>query len=540
MENLSQKRKISIMIAIMAAMFFAAINQTIVGTALPRIIAILGGMEYYTWVMTIYMLTSTIATVLVGKLSDIYGRKPFILTGIVVFMIGAFLCGTSADIFQLIIYRGVQGLGAGIIMATSFTAIGDLFSPRERGKWAGLMSSVFALSSVLGPALGGYIVDHMNWYWVYWIFLPLGIVAFVMILILFPKVERNKAESIDYWGSLFLTLTIVPLLLAFSWAGSKYDWASTEIISLFAGTVVALVIFLMIETRVKTPVLPLSLFKNGIVTLSNVIGFILNAGMMGAIMYIPFFTQGVLGISPTYSGYITMPMMLSMLVASTLSGQFMTKTGKYKKLALLGMVLLIAGMLMMHYMDSALMAILSMIVFGLGLGPAMSVFSLVIQNAVAPTQLGVVTASNQLFRNLGGTIGVAIMGTLMNHGITSRFKDQAASGQGVDLSKFDPAVQEQLAAFQNPQVLLNQPKLEEAINQAPAQMHDLLLKMVDNLKDALSHSLGIIFLYGAALLLIGFILTFFLKEIPLRTSNKGKTKSEPQKMAEDKAEPTTV
>jgi len=539
LEHLSQKRKISIMIAIMAAMFFAAINQTIVGTALPRIIAILGGMEYYTWVMTIYMLTSTIATVLVGKLSDIYGRKPFILTGIVVFMIGAFLCGTSADIFQLIIYRGVQGLGAGIIMATSFTAIGDLFSPRERGKWAGLMSSVFALSSVLGPALGGYIVDHMNWYWVYWIFLPLGIVAFAMILILFPKVERNQSESIDYWGSLFLTLTIVPLLLAFSWAGSKYDWGSSEIISLFAGTVVALVIFLIIETKVKTPVLPLSLFKNGIVTLSNVIGFILNAGMMGAIMYIPFFTQGVLGISPTYSGYITMPMMLSMLVASTLSGQYMTKTGKYKKLALFGMILLIAGMLMMHYMDSALMAILSMIVFGLGLGPAMSVFSLVIQNAVAPTQLGVVTASNQLFRNLGGTIGVAIMGTLMNHGITSRFKDQAATGQGVDLSKFDPAVQEQLAAFQNPQVLLNQPKLEEAINQAPAQMHDLLLKMVDNLKDALSHSLGIIFLYGAALLLIGFILTFFLKEIPLRTSI-GKSKPEPQKMAGDKAEPSTT
>lgn len=523
------------MIAIMAAMFFAAINQTIVGTALPRIIAILGGMEYYTWVMTIYMLTSTIATILVGKLSDIYGRKPFILAGIVIFMIGAFLCGLSNDIFQLITYRGIQGIGAGIIMATAFTAIGDLFSPRERGRWAGLMSSVFALSSVIGPALGGYIVDHMNWHWVYWIFLPLGIVAFLMILILFPKVERNKSESIDYFGSLFLTLTIVPLLLAFSWAGSKYAWGSSQILGLFAATIVALLIFLFVETKVKTPVLPLSLFKNGIVTISNIIGFILNAGMMGAIMYMPFFTQGVLGISPTYSGYITMPMMLSMLVASTLSGQYMTKTGKYKKLAIFGMLLLVGGMVMMHYMDNVTIAIASMIVFGLGLGPAMSVFSLVIQNAVLPTQLGVVTASNQLFRNLGGTIGIAIMGTLMNHGIKTSLQDQVTSGQGVDLTKFDPSVAEKLVAFQNPQVLLNQPKLVETINQAPSEMKDILLKLVDNLKDALSHSLGLVFLYGAALLVVGFILTFFLKEIPLRTS-VGKQQAEPKDKHKDSKE----
>lgn len=215
MEELSHKRKVTIMVAIVTAMFFAAINQTIVSTAMPRIIAILGGMDYYTWVINIYMLTSTIATVLVGKLSDIYGRKPFILTGIVLFMIGALLTGFSKDIFQLITYRGIQGVGAGIIMSSVFTAVGDLFAPRERGKWTGVMMAAFGFSSVLGPTLGGWLVDHLEWKWLFWIFLPLGIVAFFMILMLFPKVERKPSESIDYLGSLFLTLTIVPPPLRF-------------------------------------------------------------------------------------------------------------------------------------------------------------------------------------------------------------------------------------------------------------------------------------------------------------------------------------
>ncbi|MDF2718721.1 MAG: transporter, partial [Paenibacillus sp.] len=209
MEHLSHKRKLTIMVAIIAAMFFAAINQTIVSTAMPRIIAILGGMDYYTWVITIYMLTSTISTVLVGKLSDIYGRKPFMLAGIVFFIVGAFLTGLSKDIFQLITYRGIQGIGAGIIMASAFTAVGDLFSPRERGKWTGVMMAVFGFSSVIGPTLGGWIVDHMDWEWVFWIFLPVGVVAFILIMALFPKVDKKQSESIDYLGSLFLTLTIV-------------------------------------------------------------------------------------------------------------------------------------------------------------------------------------------------------------------------------------------------------------------------------------------------------------------------------------------
>ncbi|MFM9329512.1 MDR family MFS transporter [Paenibacillus mesotrionivorans] len=526
MEELSHKRKLSIMIAIIGAMFFSAINQTIVSTAMPRIIAILGGMEYYTWVITIYMLTSTIATVLVGKLSDIYGRKPFILSGIVFFMIGAFLSGFSKDIFQLITYRGIQGIGAGIIMSSAFTAVGDLFSPRERGKWTGVMMAVFGFSSVLGPTLGGWLVDNMPWKWLFWIFLPLGIVAFIMILALFPKVPRKESESIDYWGSLFLTLTIVPLLLGFSWAGTKYAWGSAQTIGLFAAAAVFLLIFILVEMRAKSPVLPLSLFRNDIVTLSNVIGFIMNAGMMGALIYLPFFVQGVEGISPTYSGYVTMPMSLAMVFVSAMTGRMITKTGKYKKFAVLGFPIMVAGMLIMAYMDSVWMAVIAMIVFGAGLGLGMPVFSLTVQNAVKPNELGVATASSQLFRNMGGTIGVAVMGTIMTTSLKNHMQSAAAatgsSGTAniANLASANPKLAASLKDLQGPQALLDQPKLKELMASLPADIQPVIQHMVDMLKDSLSSALTTVFLSGTALLVLALVLTFFIREIPLRTSNK--------------------
>ena len=522
MEHLSYKRKVTIMIAIIAAMFFSAINQTIVSTAMPRIIAVLNGMEHYTWVITIYMLTSTISTVLVGKLSDIYGRKPFILTGIVLFVIGAFLTGFSQDIYQLITYRGIQGVGAGIIMSSAFTAVGDLFAPRERGKWTGIMMSVFGFSSVLGPALGGFIVDHMEWQWVFWIFLPLGIVAFIMILTMFPKTERRASESIDYLGALFLTLTIVPLLLGFSLADTKdtLGWGSPTIIGLFAAAVVCCLIFVLVELRVKSPILPMSLFRNDIVTISNVIGFIMNGGMMGALIYLPFFVQGVEGISPTYSGYVTMPMSISMVIVSALVGRGITKTGKYKRYAVLGMPIMILGMIIMAYMNSIPLAVLAMIVFGLGMGMGMPVFSLTVQNAVSPKDLGVATASSQLFRNLGGTIGIAVMGTIMSSTLATNITEKMSSVPPVDTSTMDPKVLEGLAALQNPQALLDQPKLAQLQASLPEQAQQLFTSMLDMLREALSASLTTVFLSGAALLAVAFVLTLFLREIPLRTSNK--------------------
>ncbi|WP_145029698.1 MDR family MFS transporter [Paenibacillus sp. Y412MC10] len=520
MEHLTLKRKVTIMIAIMAAMFFAAINQTITSTAMPRIIAILDGMDYYTWTINIYLLTSTIATILVGKLSDMFGRKPFILIGILFFMLGAFLTGTSDNVYQFIIYRGIQGIGAGIIQSTAFTAVGDLFPPRERGKWMGLMTAVFGFSSVLGPTLGGYLVDHIDWHWLFWIFLPLGIVAFIMILTLFPKVDRKHGQSVDYVGSLFLTTTIVPLLLAFSWAGTEYEWGSWQILSLLGATVVSALIFIYVETLVKEPILPLHLFKNGVVTVSNLIGFIMNFGLMGAMIYISFYVQGVLAISPTYAGYVTLPMSLCMVITSAITGQLIAKIGKYKRFALIGMPVMIIGMGLMIFMDNIAMTIVSTIIFGIGLGLGMPVFSLATQNAVSHKELGVVTASTQLFRNLGGTIGIAVMGTVMSNSLTKHLKEALQSPSAPDFSSLDPKTAQSLFAFANPQTLMNKPLVEKTEASLPEQARALFVQMIDSIRHALGDTLSTVFLTGTLVLVVALILVFFLKELPLRSTNQ--------------------
>ncbi|MRX72063.1 DHA2 family efflux MFS transporter permease subunit [Bacillus lacus] len=524
MEHLSHKEKITIMVAIISAMFFAAVNQTIVGNALPKIIAELGGLDYYSWVFTIYMLTSAITTILVGKLSDIYGRKPFMIVGIIIFMIGAFLCGTSSDIFQLITYRGVQGLGAGLIMSTAFTAVGDLFAPRERGKWTGAMSAVFGLSSVFGPALGGYIVDNLQWKWVFWVFLPLGLVALVLIWKLFPSVEKKAGESVDYLGSFFLTATIVPLLLGFSWAGSKYDWNSVQISGLFAAAILSLFIFIAVERKAQSPIIPLHLFRNSIFTISNIIGFAIGVGMFGGAMYIPYFVQGVLGFSATHSSFITMTMTLGLVFSSAIGGQIISRTGKYKIQAIIGLAVTTVGLFLFTTMNAETSQgalILYLILVGLGLGIGMTVFTLTIQNAVAQSYLGVATASTQLFRSMGGTVGVALMGTILNQRMNDRIAELSTEMQSQQ-APIDPQAAEQLSALQNPQLLLDHSQLDAIKENLPADILPLFEAMISALQDALSFALSGVFWAAASIMLVAVVLTFFVKEIPLRSAMDAK------------------
>nr|WP_220185937.1 MDR family MFS transporter [Paenactinomyces guangxiensis] len=516
------------MIAIVASMLFAALNQTIVGTILPRIISELKGMEYFYWVFTIYMLSSSITAILVGKLSDIYGRKPFLLVGIGLFVLGSFLCGTSANIFQLITYRGIQGLGGGMVMSTAFTAVGDLFSPRERGRWQGLMSATFGLASILGPMLGGYIVDHMDWHWCFWIFLPFGIITFALIWRLFPQAPRKDKQPIDYFGSLFLTLTMIPMLLAFTWAGSKYAWTSLCILGLFAASAVALLIFILIERAVKSPVLPLALFKNSIFSLSNLINFILGAGMFGAIMYTPFFIQGVMGQSATHSSFIMIPMTLGLVSGSILSGQITSRTGKYKVLALSGLIVMSVGMFSMYFIDpdiSVLQLVLHMLVIGIGLGVSFPIFMLTVQNAVDYRHLGVATSSSQLFRQLGGTIGVSIMGTIMTTTMKSELEKLTPAGRA-DMLAQNPEAAEKLASLRNPQILMNHEQLAAIKSRLPEPLISTFDQTIHILKAALATAINHVFLAGSIILATGFILTLFLKEIPLRTSNQQINKEE--------------
>ena len=535
---LPSSRKLPVMLAIVAAMFFSAINQTIVGPAMPRIISVLNGMEYYSWCITIYLLTSTIATALVGKLSDMYGRKPFMLIGIAIFMVGAFLCGFSGNIFEFIAYRGVQGIGAGIIMATAFTAVGDLFPARERGRWMGLMSAAFGFSSIVGPPLGGWIVDHWDWKWLFWVFLPLGFVAFAMILALFPKTERRPPEPVDYAGSLVLTLFLTALLLGFSFAGGEEGWGSPRVIWLLAAAVVLGIAFVMVEKRASSPVMPLSLFRNDIVTISNVIGFVMSAGMMGALIYIPLFVQGVQGVSPTYAGYATMPMSVCMVVVSGWIGRQITKTGKYKRYAVAGMPIMIAGMLIMAFMNSVWQAALGMAVFGLGMGMGMPVFAVTVQNAVRFDQLGVATASGQLFRSLGGTIGIAVLGTVMNSEMRRHLRESFGGDPSAGAGAGAGAGGQTGAAFPlDTETLLNQPELEAFRQSLPAEQLAIFDRLVDMVRDALSASLTTVFLTGTALVVLATVLVFFLREIPLATGRGNPEALEPAQPVREKEAP---
>ncbi|MDA8352044.1 MAG: MDR family MFS transporter [Firmicutes bacterium] len=526
MEHLDMRQKLTIMLAIMASMLFAALNQTIVGTALPRIVTELGGMEYFNWVFTIFMLTSSVTAILVGKLSDIYGRKPFILSGLGIFMVGSFLCGTSADMIQLIIYRGVQGFGGGMIMSTAFTAVGDLFPPRERGRWQGLMGSVFGLASVFGPTLGGYIVDHFDWHWVFWVFLPVGIIAFLLILRLFPATAPGVKRKIDYYGSLFLVCTMIPLLLAFTWAGNQYSWTSVEILGLLTASVVAFVLFIITERRVTNPVLPLYLFKNNVFSLSNAIGFLIGIGMFGAIMYMPFFIQGVMGTSAAKSGFVMMFMTLSMVVFSAITGQLVTRTGKYKKLALTGLTIMGVGMYLLTLMStetSNVSAALHLVILGCGLGMAFPIFNLTVQNAVPHRELGVATAAIQLFRQMGGTVGVSIMGTILSTRMESRLTDGVTKDP--DLAA-NPEIAEKWKALKDPQILLSPEQLAAIKSQIPPEMSGLFERFIDFLREAMNYGLSGVFLMGTGVMILALLLTLFLREIPLRTTNRDPAEEE--------------
>ncbi len=513
MEHLKHKEKVTIMIAIIGALFFAAVNQTIVSNALPKIISDLGGLNYYSWVFTSFMLTSAIMTIVAGKLSDIYGRKPFFLIGILIFSIGAFLCGTAGTIEQLIIYRAIQGIGAGLIIPTAFTAVGDLFAPRERGKWQGIMSAVFGVSSVLGPTIGGYIVDNMDWKWVFWVFLPLGFVAFALIWKLFPKTERRVGETIDYLGASLLAVTLTTMLLGFSWAGTQYEWSSPIILSLFSGSAVALGLFIWAESRAKSPVLPLHLFKYGNFTFSNVIGFGVGVGMFGGLMYVPYFIQGVLGYSATHSSFITMTMTLGLVGASAWGGQLITKTGKYKRQAIIGLLVSVVGLSLLSQMTMDIsqgLLIVYLILVGVGIGMGLTVFTITTQNSVGQEYLGVATASTQLFRSIGGTVGVAIFGTILN----STMKERMGS---FDTSKVPEDARGTIEKFQDPNLLLDHTQIESIREELPQQMLPLFNELMVHLQTALTHALSNVFLAAAIVMAIAVLLTFFIKEVPLRS-----------------------
>lgn len=525
MRELTQKKKFAIMMAIISVLLFAAINQTIVSTALPKIISNIGGMEYYDWIFTGFMLASSITAIIVGRLSDIYGRKYFILIGIGVFTIASFCNGFSTNISQLIAFRSLQGIGAGMIMSTAFTTVGDLFTPAERGKWQGVLGAVFGIASILGPTVGGYIVDNYDWHWVFWVFLPFGIIAFGMIQWLLPVHKRDNSDTkIDYFGAAILSVCITTLLLGFSWAGKTYAWDSVQIIGLFSASILSLLLFVYVENKVESPILPLSLFKNSIFTIGNICIFIMGVGMFGTIMYVSLYAQGVMGLSATTAGRIEMVMTISMVITSTIGGQIMSRTGKYKLLAVSGFFIMATGLFMNSFLtseSSLTQLIMNIFIIGFGMGFASPVFTLAIQNAVDQKYLGSATSSTQLFRQLGGTVGVAVMGTVMNRMTETKLIETTGN---IPMLK-DPGMAKQAEMFQNPQILMDTIKLAEIRSHIPGPIVSQFDELIRLVQSALDYSLTHVFLIGSLIVLTAAIVSFFLKEIPIVDKPKEKGES---------------
>jgi EmrB/QacA subfamily drug resistance transporter len=463
--GLGRRQILVLMSGLMTGMLLAALDQTIVGTAMPTIVGRLGGIEHYAWVVTAYLLASTASTPLYGKVSDLIGRRPVLLFAISTFLVGSLLAGLSQNMLELIIFRGIQGLGAGGLMTLAFTIISDAVSPRDRGRYQGLFGAVFGLSSVAGPLVGGYFAEH-NWRWIFYINLPLGILALFLcyhVMSFLPRVRRE--HKIDWPGALLLVAGVSCLLLGLSWGGKQYPWASEQIIGLFiAGTVLS-VAFLLVEARASEPILPLRLFRRPTFSIANAAGFILGFGMFGSIIYVPLYLQIVKGATPTDSGLLMLPMMFGVIVSSVVSGQVISRIGRYKWFPVAGTFIMAVGMLMFTQLevDTPLwQAFCYMLVIGVGLGMGMQPLVLAVQNALDLRDMGAGTSTATFVRSLGGSLGVAALGAIMTNRLTTELGPRmAAAIQSIP----DPALRGRLGASIANGVSINDPK---SIRELPA------------------------------------------------------------------------
>ena len=415
--QLSHRQILLLMSGLMLGMLLAALDQTIVGTALPTIVGELGGINHYSWVVTAYLLASTASTPLYGKISDLIGRRPVFLFSIGTFLVGSLLAGLSQNMTELIFTRGIQGIGAGGLMTLAFTIISDVVSPRERGRYQGLFGAVFGVASVAGPLVGGYFAET-NWRWIFYINVPLAIVAIIVAYRVMRLIPFQKREhKIDWLGAGLLVIGVSALLLALSWGGSEYAWGSGAIIGLFAIGAVFAALFLVQENRASEPILPLRLFRRPTFALANGAGFILGLVMFGSIIFIPLYLQIVKGASPTKSGLLMLPMMAGVIVTSVLTGRAMSRIGRYKWFPVAGSVLLGLGILLFTQLqvDSSLgVAFCFMVLIGVGLGLSMQSLVMAVQNAVEMKDLGAGTSAVTFFRSLGGSFGVAILGAVLS------------------------------------------------------------------------------------------------------------------------------
>src|SRR5580658_7262360 len=515
--RLTRPQLFGTMLGLVLSVLLASLDQTIVGTAEPRIIAQLSGFDRYPWVATNYLLTSTLAIPIFARLSDIYGRKWFFLTGAGMFMATSALCGASGTLTflpidgmnQLIVFRGLQGVGGGMMMGLAFTIIGDVFSPAERGKYQGFFAATYGLASIFGPTLGGWLTDHVSWRAAFYVNLPVGLLAIAAIYFQFPDLHpQGVKRRLDWAGLTSLILCIVPLLLALTWV-TDYGWSSTRVESLLAFSAVMLAVFLRAESRAIEPLIPLSLFRNPIISLCSICVFLLGMGMFGVIIYLPLFMQGVLGTSATQSGSLLTPLMMGAVVGSIVTGQLNLRLGSYKISAVSGSVLVAIGMILFARMGDATQradVILAMIIAGTGMGLLQPVYTVAVQNVAPRNQMGAATASTAFFRSIGSTMGVAVFGSVL---LTSYHHDLTA---GIPAG----TPPEALKLFSNP-LLLGQlrPQLDAMFGHSASGLQ-LLRMLMANVRTGLLHGLQSIFFASAVIMTLAIILHVMLRDVPLR------------------------
>lgn len=482
--------------ALMLGMFLAALDQTIVSTALPTIVGQLGGLEQLSWVVTAYLLASTASTPLYGKLGDMHGRKPVFLAAILIFLAGSALAGACATMTQLIACRALQGLGAGGLMVGAQAIIADLVPPRERGRYMGLIGSVWGVASVAGPLLGGFLVQHLSWHWIFWVNLPLGAVAVAVVVLRLQLHQPHQPHRVDWLGAALLVTGSSALILVTSWGGTTYPWGSPQIWGTALLGVLLLAGFVWQQRRAPEPILPLSLFRSAVFRIASGIGFVVGLAMFGAIVFVPVFLQLVYGISPASSGLRMLPLMAGILATTVSSGRLISRWGRYRAFPIAGTVLIVLGMWLLSRLtleSSPTIASAYMLVVGLGLGLVMQVVVLVVQNDAPPQQLGVATSAATFFRSMGGSLGVALFGALF----ASRLGQELvrAGGRARGIPRDAHVTPEQVAAL-------------------PEQAQQLFLQ-------AFVHALSPVFLLGAGLTLGGVLLALLLPERPLRQHTHG-------------------
>jgi len=481
------KRRVRwVMVALVLGMLLGALDMTIVSTAMPGIVSELGGLTYYSWVFSAYMLTSTLFVPIFGKLSDLFGRRLVYQIGLGAFILGSALCGFSSNMVELILFRALQGIGGAALMPIAMVIIGDLYPPTERGKIQGMFGAVFGLASVGGPALGGLISDYLSWEWVFWINLPLGVAGMIVIALSLQETKGEGKRYIDFWGAGLLMAGMSSLLLALIMGGVEFPWNSPVIIGLFLASVLFTIVFVYVQTKVPEPIIPLQLFHNRVFNVSVSVGFLLGAAMFGAVSYIPLYVQGVIGVNASLAGYILTPLMLAMILGSVIAGRLIKKVS-YRTFALFGMVLLSLSFYLLSQLsvDTPMYAVvLYMILAGFGMGPLNPVLTIAVQNEVDSHMRGIATSSLQFFRSIGGTVGVTVMGVFLNHNLAGQLKQ--ITGQ-VPASAV-PLVEK----FSNPQLLLS----PDVRNNVPPEI--LLL-----LEKALAYAVDTVFLVSLFISIIG-------------------------------------